>query len=302
MMPPPTGEVHMHNGIFAVLAMVALIATCGLGGCKKYKEQIASQKDEIEKQQIEIDQLTEERDALESNLGSVTALKVKLEDDVAAREARIAGLVEYMKALEQELEKLGGDKAAMADKYKTALAEQQRLIDEMKARQARAQARLDTLKNMLSKFKKLIEGGKLNVRIRDGKLMLELPSAVLFPTGKAEISDDGSVTLREVASVLAQIREREFQVAGHTDNVPITSGRFEDNWALSTARSVAVVRALIEMGVDPKGLSASGYSKYRPTAPNDTKQNKAQNRRIEIILMPNLDELPDLSALESELK
>jgi chemotaxis protein MotB len=292
----------MRDRAFVTAVAIVLFAALGLAGCKKYKEQIASQKDEIEKQQIEIDQLAEDRDALKSNLESVNAEKAKLEEEVAAREARIATLVEYMKALEQELEKLGGDKAAMADKYKAALEEQKRLIDEMQQKQALAQARLDTLKNMLSKFKTLIEGGKLNVRIRDGKLMLELPSAVLFPTGKAEISDDGEATLREVSSVLAQIKDREFQVAGHTDNVPITSGKFPTNWELSTARSVAVVRAMIEMGVDPKGLSASGYSKYRPTAPNDTAENKAQNRRIEIILMPNLDELPDLSALEQELK
>jgi chemotaxis protein MotB len=286
-----------------VLCPVALVSALVLGGCcNKYKEQIASQKDEIGTQQIEIDQLSEDRDTLSSNLDSVTAEKEKLEAEVAELGARIASMAEYQQALQDELAKLGFDKAAMDAKYQSALAEQQRMIDEMKKRQARAQARLDTLKNMLAKFKKLIEGGKLNVRIRDGKLMLELPSAVLFPLGKAEISDDGAVTLREVASVLAQIHDREFQVAGHTDDVPITSGRFEDNWELSAARSVAVVRALVEMGVDPKGLSASGYSKYRPTAPNTTVENKAQNRRIEIILMPNLDELPDLSALESELK
>ncbi|MBW2278506.1 MAG: OmpA family protein [Deltaproteobacteria bacterium] len=289
--------------IMIAVVSVVLITALALGGCcKKYQEQIASQTDEIGKQQIEIDQLSEERAALSSNLESVLATQEKLETTVAELAARIASMAEYRQALEEELSKLGFDKEAMDAKYQTALAEQQRLIDEMKQRQARAQARLDTLKNMLNKFKKLIEGGKLNVRIRDGKLMLELPSAVLFPLGKAEISEDGAITLREVANVLAQIDGREFQVAGHTDDVPITSGRFEDNWQLSAARSVAVVRALIEMGVDPKGLSASGYSKYRPTASNNSKENKAQNRRIEIILMPNLDELPDLSALEGELK
>jgi chemotaxis protein MotB len=287
------------------VAFVACVvgAALALGGCcNKYKEKIASQKDEIGKQQIEIDQLSGERDALKSNLDSVTAERDKLEARVAELKARVESLVQYQQALEHELTKLGFDQEEMAEKYKHALTEQQKLIDEMKKRQARAQARLDTLKNMLTKFKKLIEGGKLNVRIRDGKLMLELPSAVLFPLGKAEISEDGAVTLREVANVLAQIEGREFQVAGHTDDVPVTSGRFEDNWELSAARSVAVVRALVEMGVDPKWLSASGYSKYRPTAPNTTKENKAQNRRIEITLMPNLDELPDLSSLEKELK
>jgi len=190
-------------------------------------------------------------------------------------------------------------------RYKKAqenLANQQKLIDDMRRKQAQAQKRLDTLKNMLSKFKSLIEGGKLKVRIRNGKLMLELPSAIMFDSGKAALSADGKSTLSEVAAVLSKIRKREFQVAGHTDNDPITSGKFSSNWELSTARAVSVVKFLQERGMNPKALSAAGYSEYMPTAKNDSKEGKARNRRIEIILMPNLDELPDLSSLEKQIK
>jgi chemotaxis protein MotB len=294
----------MHTKVpGARAALIAVAAALTLGGCcKDYKQKIASQKDEIGKLRIDMTELQEQRDDLESRVVDLTAAKNRLDEKVTTYDARIRALVEYQQELETELEKLGGDKAEMAARYKEAMAEQQRLIDEMKKRQARAEKRMGTLRGMLSKFKSLIEGGKLNVRIRDGKLMLELPSAVLFPSGKAEISEDGMETLRQVAEVLSQIEDREFQVAGHTDNVPITSGRFEDNWELSTARSVSVVRALQEMGVDPTSLAASGYSKYQPTVSNDSKKNRRLNRRIEIVLMPNLDELPDLSELESELK
>lgn len=279
-------------------AAVALIA----GGCQKYKDQIASQQDEIAKLRINVSELTDDKSDLQDTVAYLSSDKMTMEEKIQAMEARIATLMKYVRDLEASVEKLGGDKAAMSEKYKATLEEQQRLIDEMKRKQAQAQARLDTLKGMLGKFKSLIAGGKLNVRIRDGKLMLELPSAVLFDSGKAEVSENGLTTLGEVAAVLTQIKDREFQVAGHTDNVPITSGRFKDNWSLSTERSVAVVRALQEMGVPAKNLSASGYSEYRPMVANDSKEHKAQNRRIEIILMPNLDELPDMSELEKELK
>jgi chemotaxis protein MotB len=154
---------------------------------------------------------------------------------------------------------------------------------------------------MLAKFKSLIKAGKLNVKIRRGKLVLELPSAVLFESGKADLSKDGAATLKEVAKVLSKIRRREFQVAGHTDTVPIKSANYESNWELSTARALTVVKFLQDNRVKPDLLSAAGYSQYQPAATNTTEKGKAQNRRIEIVLMPNLDELPDLSDLEKEL-
>lgn len=287
----------LSRSVLPLLALGMLVT-----GCQKYKDQIAGQQDEIEKLRANVSGLTYEKSDLQDAVADLTSGKLECEGKNQSLEARISTLMDYVRELEASVDKLGGDKAAMSQKYQSTLDEQQKLIDEMKRKQAQAQARLDTLKGMLGKFKSLIAGGKLNVRIRDGKLMLELPSAVLFESGKAEVSESGLTTLGEVAAVLSQIKDREFQVAGHTDNVPITSGKFKDNWSLSTERSVAVVRALQEMGVGAKNLSASGYSEYRPMVANDSKDHKAQNRRIEIILMPNLDELPDMSELEKELK
>jgi chemotaxis protein MotB len=121
----------------------------------------------------------------------------------------------------------------------------------------------------------------------------------LFPSGKAKLSREGRGALAQVAGVLAEIKERSFQVAGHTDNVPIRNNRFKSNWSLSSARAVAVVQHLIKNGVTSTNLSAAGYGDTQPVASNDTKEGRAQNRRIEIVLQPNLDELPDLSALEN---
>jgi chemotaxis protein MotB len=100
---------------------------------------------------------------------------------------------------------------------------------------------------------------------------------------------------------LQGIPNREFLIVGHTDNVPIRSRRFPSNWELSAARGVTVARFLSENGMDANRIGAAGYADTQPVASNDADEGRAQNRRIEIVLMPNLDELPDLSGLESEV-
>jgi chemotaxis protein MotB len=96
-----------------------------------------------------------------------------------------------------------------------------------------------------------------------------------------------------VAKILANV-DRRFLVVGHTDNVPIKTAAFASNWELSTARAVEVVQILIKEGMNPKSLSAAGYSEFDPVAANDTPDHKALNRRIEIVLQPNLSDLPPL--------
>jgi chemotaxis protein MotB len=290
--------------IVSTAAGLALVCGPLAGCCGKYKDQIAG---------------------LETENAKITKERNEYKDAKEELDLKLAGLMEYQQALEGELEALGVDKAMLAEKYKAAegkladkmaaleaaqtemdeimadLETKKKIITEMKKKEEQAEARLATLKNMLGKFKALIEGGKLKVKVKNGKLMLELPSAILFESGKADLSEQGMETLSEVAAVLSTIGDREFQVAGHTDDVPMKSKKFPSNWELSTARAVAVVKYLEEMGVKPTNLSAAGYSEFQPATGNDTEEGKALNRRIEITLMPNLDELPDLSELEGEI-
>jgi chemotaxis protein MotB len=264
------------------IIIVAVLATA-LGAACVSQEEYESALKKIKELEKEVADLQELRKFDEERITDLTA-------DNAAMLAKLDELGVKLTGLSGEL---AGTKADLEAK--------QKIIEEMKKKEAQAAARLKTLKDMLAKFKALIEGGKLKVKIKNGKMMLELPSAILFESGKADLSEQGMETLAEVAAVLATIGEREFQVAGHTDNVPMKSKKFPSNWELSTARAVAVVKYLQQMGVNPMNLSAAGYSEYQPTTENDSEQGKAMNRRIEIILMPNLDELPDLSDLESEL-
>jgi chemotaxis protein MotB len=146
----------------------------------------------------------------------------------------------------------------------------------------------------------MISAGQLRVRTVRGRMVIELPAGILFDSGRAELRVEGQQVLRQVASVLAQIRERDFLVAGHTDNVQLGhGGRFADNWELSAARALNVVRFLAANNVAAVHLGGAGYAEYQPARPNDNDENRAQNRRVEVILMPNIEELPDLSSLDN---
>jgi chemotaxis protein MotB len=122
-------------------------------------------------------------------------------------------------------------------------------------------------------------------------MVIELANDILFDSGKTEVKPVGKQALAQVATVLMTLPNRHFQVAGDTDNVPIQTARFPSNWELSTERAVQVVRFLVAQGMKPEVLSAAGYGEFDPIAPNDTAAGRAKNRRTEISLQPNIDEL-----------
>jgi chemotaxis protein MotB len=171
-------------------------------------------------------------------------------------------------------------------------------LAEAAAREARAAKRLAEYNSMLKQLKSMIDSGKLKVRIVRNKMVIELPEAVLFASGSAKLKPEGIRVLAELGPVLASIKGHEFQVGGHTDNKPIRTKRFPSNWELSGARSLDVGKLLAEYGVPANRLSAAAYGDTQPVADNDTPEGRALNRRIEIALQPNLDELPDLSSFE----
>jgi chemotaxis protein MotB len=204
--------------------------------------------------------------------------------------------------LQSKFDKLSRDNADMMARLKTQdlnMEELQKAVNQLKEREKQAEARLKTFRNMLERFKNMIASGKLRVRIVRGRMVVELSENILFDSGRAELKPEGQQALTEVAEVLKTITDRDFQITGHTDNVPIKTRRYPSNWELSGARAVTVTRFLAEKGVTPERLSAAGYAETQPTASNDTPEGRQQNRRIEIVLMPNLQELPDMSALES---
>ena len=156
-----------------------------------------------------------------------------------------------------------------------------------------AAKRMQIFRDMSARLQKMVDAGKLGVRVRDGRLVMRLPQDVLFPSGVADLSRDGELALMEVAIILRQFPDRRFMVAGHTDNQPIKEG-FKDNWELSVARALVVTRFLVEAKMKPQNIVAAGYGEHDPIAKNATPEGRRENRRIEIILLPDLSELPTL--------
>lgn len=220
-------------------------------------------------------------------LDDVRRCKAARADEVKRLKAKIAALEAQISAINQRLE--SSKQRARVEQQAT-----QAELDELRKQRAETEAQLAEFKKLTSKFRKMIDAGKLKVYIRRGRMMVALPSSVLFPSGKAELSERGKTALATVAETLKEFPNRRFLVAGHTDNVRIKGGDFADNWQLSTARALTVTRYLIEQGLKPKNLAAAGYSKFDPVRSNRTRRGRRRNRRIELILVPNIAPLPKL--------
>jgi chemotaxis protein MotB len=228
----------------------------------------------------------------------------KYDADMKALQEQIAQAQDQLANADAELKSLRSEKGSLEAQIDRLQKDIARLSGESSANAkmaAAAKKRLATFQKMLERFRSMVESGKLKIKIVNNKMVVEMASAILFPSGSDKLSDDGAAALAQVAGILAEINDRTFQVAGHTDNVPIKKRRFKSNWDLSSARAVSVVKHLIENGVPAENISAAGYADTQPVADNETEGGKAQNRRIEIVLLPNLDELPDLSSLEKML-
>jgi chemotaxis protein MotB len=229
-------------------------------------------------------------------------------DELRAKDARIAELVTQGESVEQTLEQCKKDRAnldklvdgltADAAQSKNRLEATQKALAEAAEREAQAERRVQTYRSMLQQLNSMIDAGKLSVRIVRNRMVVELPENVLFDSGSARLKKDGETVLIELAPVLVGFEQQLFQVGGHTDNVPIRTKRFPSNWELSAERALNVTKLLIKYGMSAQRVSAAAYAETQPVASNDTAEGRAQNRRIEIALLPNLDELPDLSTLK----
>jgi chemotaxis protein MotB len=128
-------------------------------------------------------------------------------------------------------------------------------------------------------------------------MIMKLPAGILFASGRADLSKDGQGTLTEVATILKEFADRKFLIAGHTDNVPLPGhGRYKDNWELSTARALTVVHVLVTAGMKAQNVIPAGMGEYDPVASDASADGRQRNRRIEIILLPAITELPALPA------
>jgi chemotaxis protein MotB len=220
-----------------------------------------------------------------------------LQRSVDELQAKLDGATAEDAKLRAELERLGTNSdALLAEKgtLASALSDSKMRLEELRRAHAAAEARARLYRDLALRLKMMVDAGDLSIVLRDGRMVLQLPNDVLFESGQVDIRPRGQSALKQVAAVLKTLDGRHFQVAGHTDNVPIETIRFPSNWELSTARGVEVVRFLIAQGVAPGVLAAAGYGEFDPVSANDNARGRAHNRRIEITLQPNVDEIVSL--------
>ncbi|TGK06832.1 endoflagellar motor protein [Leptospira semungkisensis] len=195
-------------------------------------------------------------------------------------------------ALQAEYDRKAKDMAAM-EKDKLALM---RSVDDMKRIQEETNRRVEEYRNLLSSFKSMIDSGKLKIKIVDGRMVVVLSSDILFPPGLANLSPKGIDAIKEVTGILASLPGRRFQVEGHTDDVP-TGVKGYSNWELASARALTVLHTMVKSGMPEERISAASMGASKPSVPNTTPENKAANRRIEIVIVPDLSNLPGIEEL-----
>ncbi len=188
------------------------------------------------------------------------------------------------------------------DNLKDRLKNSREKITDLKAEQRKAERELAQFKAFSNRFKSMVNAGKLSVTFRKGRMVVNLPAKVLFPSGSADLTEDGQKALREVAKILKRVQNKRYVIGGHTDNVKISQADFDSNWELSTARAVRVTRSLVKAGMAPSKLVAAGFSQYDPIAGNNTDAGRQKNRRIEIIVEPYLKEIPSPGKKKGKVK
>ena len=217
---------------------------------------------------------------LESVLAKTREAVKDRDDERRDLEARLEVCAEDRKQLGQCREDLA---RIMAEKGQLTadIQEMTAALVELARQQKEAEDRIAEYRAVVEKFQALEAAGKLKVRVVDGRVVLELATDVLFASGRATLNRDGKAALLEVAAILATLPDKRFQIEGHTDNVPIRTAQFPSNWELAADRAISVVKTLIEGGMAPDAVSAASYGEHRPVASNDTRDQKATNRRIQ---------------------
>lgn len=260
-------------------------------------------------------QLDKEKSNLDKQIAQLNQERQKLNEDLENIQNKINELNQSYSQLEQESSQSKKDSQAkqselsskLAEKELLLKAEQDRLfklkneldqrsnrINELESMIAAKEQSMKALKETMSKALNNFEGKGLTVEQKNGKVYVSMENKLLFNTGSWAVNAEGRAAVVEVAKVLAANPEIAVLIEGHTDNTPFrgTVDGVTDNWSLSTKRAIAIVEIILQnKTVDPFNLTAAGRSEFSPIVPNTTAENKAKNRRIEIILTPKLDEI-----------
>jgi chemotaxis protein MotB len=249
------------------VAVAALMVTLA-AGCGVSKDEFAAQQRDAANYRTKFQGETEKSFALEAKLSAVKAELAAKEAELQQAQARAQAQAERLAAVEASAARLEQEKGAL-------------------------QAKSAQYEQLTASLQGQIANGQVEISELRGKMTVKLKDKVLFASGSTSLGKEGRAALDAVAEAFKDLKGKNVVVAGYTDDVPTgAKSGFTDNWDLSAARAVTVVRYLQSKGVSPAILGAMGFSEYRPLAPNDSVQARSQNRRIEIALTASDEAAP----------
>ncbi len=282
------------------LASLALVAALITPACMMTSTHEEILKKTETEDQAAFDQMQQK---LESERDAEKQAKKACQTELAACSEESDQQEAMMASMSMKIDQLSGEKGQLAAERAELSQHQQQLmaqVDKLKQMQAVTERRNAEFRRLLEKLKVMMDAGTLQVKPRNGLLVVRMASDIVFAPGSTRIKEEAREALAELAHTLATFEDRRFQVMGHTDDRPIHSARFPSNWELSTQRAVEVVKLLIDNGVEPEMISAAGSAEFDPLVDNDTRENREFNRRVEIVFMPKIDELPGFDKVLSE--
>ena len=260
--------------------MILLMMVAILGSCVGKKKFVASENGRLNAE--------EQVRAMSSTIESQNKLLAGLETDTSRQGRQIRELQRLLSSNMTQQEKMD----VMLKNQRDALSERERTINDLKAI---IQKQNDMVNGLLAQVTNALVGfssDELTVQMRDGKVYVAMSDKLLFKSGSADVDKRGKEALAMLADVLTKQPEIDIFIEGHTDNIPIKTSRFTDNWDLSVLRATSVIRILTnEYKVNPLQTIPSGRSQYFPVDDNSTPDGRSKNRRTEIILSPKLGDL-----------
>ncbi len=268
----------------------------------RLREQLAIATEKTDRLEVQVEDLKGKNTALQNDFdlvskelkdvqGEYTRIKQlydnlltnssQLNTDLAQQQQRLLAIEDDLEIERKKNEELALD----LSKREAKVAELERLISEKdKAVQSLKKRVTDALLNF--------QASDLSVEVKNGKVYVSLAEKLLFNSGSTKVDSKGETALKQLANALSGNSDVNIMVEGHTDNVPLSgSGKYSDNWDLSVIRATSIVRILVNNGISSEVITASGRGEFSPVAENSSAENKALNRRTEIILTPKLDEL-----------
>ncbi len=226
--------------------------------------------------------LTKEYEQLNSFYRNSLNNSGKLSRDMAQQK-------EQLLAIQDNLEKTRRSN----DSLSTSLAEREKKVKELEQVLSDKDKAVTDLKNRISNALLNFKENDLTVKVKNGKVYVSLAEQLLFGSGSIQVDKKGQTALQQLAKAIKDQHDLQIMVEGHTDNVPVSkkSVYMQDNWDLSVMRATAITKILTRAGLPSRQIVAAGKGEFSPLVSNDSPENKQKNRRTEIILTPNLDEL-----------